>query len=78
MKAIHGKRGMTLIEVVASLGIIGVGIVGILAIFPVAIDAGARASDRTAATLLGQYVIDQVGIAEDAVNQPSQPRPVSR
>jgi type II secretory pathway pseudopilin PulG len=53
----RGRAGLTLIEVVASLGII---IVGILALFPVAVDASARVGDRTAATVLGQYVIDQI------------------
>ncbi len=63
----RAKAGMTLIEVVASLGIIGVGIVGILALFPVAIDATARTTDRTAAMLLGQYVIDQVRLHHDDI-----------
>jgi type II secretory pathway pseudopilin PulG len=80
MKKIHSKKGtldkrrprrrrtgFTLIEVVASLGIIGLGIVGILALFPVAIDAGARATDRTAAALLGQYVIDQIRLHQNQI-----------
>ncbi len=63
----RARAGLTLIEVVASLGIIGLGIVGILALFPVAIEASARATNRTAATLLGQYVIDQVRLHQDKI-----------
>jgi Tfp pilus assembly protein PilV len=52
-RACSGRNGVTLIEIVAALGIIAVGIVGILALFPIAIEAGARAGNRTAAAVLG-------------------------
>jgi prepilin-type N-terminal cleavage/methylation domain-containing protein len=67
MKAKRNNRGLTLIEVVASLGIIAVGLVGLLALFPVGIEASARAGDWTAAALLGEYVVDQVRLREDQV-----------
>jgi type II secretory pathway pseudopilin PulG len=60
---------VTLIEIVAALGIIAVGIVGILALFPVAIEAGSRASDRTAAAVLGEYVVEQVRLRADLVKR---------
>lgn len=67
MKAKRNSKGLTLIEVVASLGIIAVGLVGLLALFPVGIEASARAGDRTSAALLGEYVIDQVRLLEDKI-----------
>jgi len=55
---------MTLIEVVAALGIIAVGLVSLLSLFPVAIDASARAGDHTTAAILGEYVIEQVRLRQ--------------
>lgn len=67
MKAKPNNTGLTLIEVVASLGIIAVGLVGLLALFPVGIEASARAGDRTSAALLGEYVIEQVRLNQDKI-----------
>ena len=67
MKAKPNNTGLTLIEVVASLGIIAVGLVGLLALFPVGIEASARAGDRTSAALLGEYVINQVRLLQDKI-----------
>ena len=53
-------KGFTLIEVVASLAIIGLGLIGILSLFPVGIDASKRASDLTNATVLAHGVLDQI------------------
>lgn len=63
MSTIHRltiRRGFTLIEVVAALAIIGLGLVGILSLFPVGIDASKRAGELTDATILGQSVLDQI------------------
>jgi len=68
MKTIARKnRGLTLIEVVTALGVIAVGLVGLLAIFPVGMQASARAADRTAAALLGEYVIEQVRLQQSEI-----------
>ena len=53
------RHGVTLIEIVASLAIIGIGVVGILALFPIAIEAGARAGAKTESALLLEYAIEQ-------------------
>lgn len=68
-RAFSGRNGVTLIEIVAALGIIAVGIVGILALFPVAIEAGARAGNRTAAAVLGEYVVEQVRVRSGLVKR---------
>jgi len=68
MKTIARKnRGLTLIEVVTALGVIAVGLVGLLAIFPVGMQASARAADRTAAALLGEYVIEQIRLQQSEI-----------
>lgn len=67
MKTKLNRRGFTLIEVVAALGIIAVGLVGLLALFPVGIDASARAGDRSAAAVLGEYVIAQLHLRHEDV-----------
>ncbi len=67
MKTKLDRRGVTLIEVVAALGIIAVGLVGLLALFPVGIDASARAGDRSAAAVLGEYVVAQLHLRHDDV-----------
>lgn len=54
------QKGFTLIEIIASLAIIGLGLVGIMSLFPVGIDASKRAGDLTNATVLGQSVMNQI------------------
>jgi prepilin-type N-terminal cleavage/methylation domain-containing protein len=62
MRICHPKiqKGFTLIEIIAALAIIGLGLVGILSLFPVGIDASKRAGDLTQATALGQSLIEQI------------------
>ena len=60
IRILQARRAFTLIEVIAALAIIGLGLVGILSLFPVGIDASKRAGDLTNATILGQSVLDQI------------------
>ncbi|MFH0839678.1 MAG: type II secretion system protein [Candidatus Omnitrophota bacterium] len=52
------KKGFTLIEITIALLILAIGIVGILALFPVGFDASGRASSIIEATLLAQELIE--------------------
>ena len=50
----YNKSAFTLIEVTIALLILAVGLVGILALFPVGFDASGRAANLTEATFLAQ------------------------
>jgi uncharacterized protein (TIGR02598 family) len=49
-------RGFSLLEVVISLGVITVGVVGVLAVFPTALQTGHSAQDETRAAHIAQSV----------------------
>jgi len=51
-----GRRGFSLAEVVIALGIITVGIVGVLAVFPTALRTGHSAQDETRGAHIAQSV----------------------
>jgi prepilin-type N-terminal cleavage/methylation domain-containing protein len=57
------EKGFTLIEIIASLAIVGLGLVGIMSLFPVGIDATRRARDLTNASVLARGVVDQIRTA---------------
>lgn len=59
----RGNHGFTLIEVIAALGIIALGLVGLLSLFPVGIDQSKRASDITNTSVLAQSKLEEVRIA---------------
>lgn len=54
------ESGFTLIEIAIALVVLAVGLIGILALFPVGFDASARSSQITTATLLGQQVLEGI------------------
>ena len=54
------KRSFTLIEIVISLVILTTGLLGMLALFPVGLDATKRAGINTNATLLAQTTIEDL------------------
>ena len=54
------KRSFTLIEIVISLVILTTGLLGMLALFPVGLDATKRAGVNTNATLLAQSTIEDL------------------
>lgn len=55
---INTKTAFTLIEITIALLILAIGIVGILALFPVGFDASGRAARTTEATFLAQAIIE--------------------
>jgi len=58
----NNARAFTLIEIAIALLILAVGLVGLLALFPVGFDASARAGDITTATILAQGLIEDAKI----------------
>ena len=54
------KRAFTLVEITVALLILVVGLIGILALFPVGFDASGRASRMTEATFLAQGVMEDL------------------
>ncbi len=56
----YNKSAFTLIEITIALLILAVGLVGILALFPVGFDASVRAANITKATFLAQELIEDL------------------
>lgn len=52
------KNAFTLIEITISLLVLAIGLVGILALFPVGFDASGRAANITEATFLAQELLE--------------------
>jgi len=53
-------KGFTLIEIVISLGILVVGILAVLALFPVGFDSASRSADLTKATIYAQLKMENI------------------
>lgn len=61
MKSLSNKNnGFTLLEIIFALAILIIGIVGVLALFPVGLRASKRGGDFTSATLAAQQVMETV------------------
>lgn len=54
------KSGFTLIEVVFALAVLLIGLVGVLALFPVGLTASKKAGDYTTAALVAEQVIANI------------------
>lgn len=54
------NKGFTLIEIVISLGILLIGILAVLALFPVGADSAARSQDLTKATIYAQQMMENI------------------
>ncbi len=69
-----GPKGFTLIEIVISLGILLIGILAVLALFPVGFDSASRSADLTKATVYAQNKMEEikrVGFPVAAVGTPT-------
>lgn len=68
------RRAFTLIEIVISLGILLIGILAVLALFPVGFDSASRSADLTKATIFAQNQMEEikrVGYPVTAVGTPT-------
>ena len=54
------KKGFTLIEIVISMAILAIGLVGILSLFPVGFDSARRSINLTQASLYAQEKLTQI------------------
>jgi len=54
------RAGFSLIEIVLALGIIAFALVGILGLFPVAVDAAASSQQETQAAFIARSIFDQL------------------
>lgn len=60
MKRSRRHKGFTLIEIVISLAILAVGLLALLALFPVGFDAAKRSANMTQATFFAQQKIEEI------------------
>ena len=74
-----GTRSFSLLEVVIALGVITVGVVGVLAVFPTALQTGHSAQDETRAAHIAQSVFGSLvaGATSQFNNAGLPPTPVS-
>jgi len=74
-----GTRSFSLLEVVIALGVITVGVVGVLAVFPTALQTGHAAQDETRAAHIAQSIIGSLvaGATSQFNNAGLPPTPVS-
>jgi uncharacterized protein (TIGR02598 family) len=74
-----GTRSFSLLEVVIALGVITVGVVGVLAVFPTALQTGHSAQDETRAAHIAQSVFGSLvaGATSQFNNAGIPPTPVS-
>jgi len=60
MKFFKHAHGLTLIEIIAAVGILAVGLVGILSLFPIGLRHARESTNISRATVLGQSVIEEI------------------
>lgn len=66
----RNNKGFTLLEIVFALAILTIGIVGVLAVFPVGLRASKRSGDFTMAAILAQRQMATIRKAGQAVYNP--------
>jgi len=65
MRIYNNKKGFSLLEIIFALAILVIGIVGVLALFPVGLKASKRSGDFTMATVLAQRQMETMKRARD-------------
>ncbi len=64
------KTGFTLVEIMIAMTILVVGLIGVLALFPVGMSAAKRAGDISQASILAQLQLEQIKEARDSYLSP--------
>ncbi len=54
------RKGFTLIEVIAAIAIIGIGLISLLSLFPIGIGLNQRSSNQTRATMLCNSMMEEI------------------
>ena len=58
--SLHDERGITLLEVLLAIGVLGIGLAAVMAVVPVAVFAVQDGNQTTTATYLAQQRLEQV------------------
>lgn len=58
--AFAGKKGFTLIEVLIAMAVIGVGLIALVTLFPLALESSRLAGDFTTASFVAQQALDNI------------------
>lgn len=78
MKLCRRSRGLTLIEILLSLLVMVLGILGVMAVFPVAMQSGKESMEETTATILAESIyhsmVSGFRFANHIVGPPSETR----
>lgn len=67
----RARRGFTLVEVIIALVILGIGLVGVIQLFPMGLRSSARAENSTRAAILAQQIME--GLKADSHDLPIIP-----
>ena len=59
-RAHRPRRAFTVLEVIVALTILGIGMLGLIRLFPMGLEASTRAADNTRAAILAQQIMESL------------------
>ncbi len=76
VRAHRARRAFTVLEVIVALTILGIGMLGLIRLFPMGLEASTRAADNTRAAILAQQLMES--LKSDAQGLPFIPGEIDR